>query len=42
MKVNIEGAGAPRHRGIVAVPPRHAAPGPVKVALTASEGGDRP
>jgi hypothetical protein len=41
VKVSIEGAGAPRHRGIVAVPPRHAAPRPVKVALTASEGGDR-
>ena len=42
MKVNIEGTGVLRHRGIVAVPPRHAAPVPVKLALTASEGGDRP
>jgi hypothetical protein len=40
--VHIEGAGTPRQRGIVAVPRRHAAAVPVKLALTASKGGNRP
>jgi hypothetical protein len=42
VKVKIEGAGTPRQRGIAAVPPRHAAPVPAKLALTASKGGNRP
>jgi hypothetical protein len=41
VKVNIEGAGALRQRGIVAVPPRPV-PVPVKLALTAGKGGNRP